>query len=170
MRGRVGFTLIEIVLVIVVAAVAIPSIMLLFSESVRGSAEVHQLGTASRLAQDLMEEIRTRRWDENSPDGGGWTSSPSATLGVVDAGETTRVRYDDVDDYAAIIGQSPPRDALDQVMSEYPGYARSVVVEYVDDAFLPPTDPTVLTDHKRITVTVSFAGGEVSVVTVRSNY
>lgn len=165
MRPRSGFTLVEIILVVVVAAIAFPPLMMVFTETVRRRADANLMGTASRLAEDLMEEIRTRKWDETSPDGGGRTSSPSAVLGA-EAGEA-RASYDDVDDFAAITNQSPPRDAVNTVMDGLSGYTRSVAVEYVDDALASAAGPT---DHKKITVTVSCAAGGVELVTVVSNY
>ena len=165
MKNRGGFTLVEIVLVIVVAAIAFPPVVLLFTESVRGRANAQLMGTASRLAEDLMEEISTRKWDETSPSRGGRTSTPSPTLGP-DTGEA-RASYDDIDDYAAITSQSPPRDAADNVMGGLSGYSRSVAVEYVDDSLSPAGGPT---DHKRVTVTVSCGAGSVELTTIRSNY
>ncbi len=165
MRRRSGFTLVEIILVVIVAAIAFPPIMMLFTEMVRRGADANLIGTASRLAEDLMEEIRTRKWDETSPDGGGRTSSPSAVLGA-ETGEA-RASYDDVDDFAAITNQSPPRDAVNALMEGFSGYARTVAVEYVDDGLAPAAGAT---DHKKITVTVSCAAGSVELVTVVSNY
>ena len=165
MNRRYGFTLVEIILVVVIAAIAFPPIMMLFAETVRRSADANLMGKASRLAEDLMEEIRTRKWDETSPDGGGRTSTPSAVLGA-ETGEV-RASYDDVDDFAAITNQSPPRDALNAVITECSGYSRSVAVEYVDDALAPASGPT---DHKKVSVTVSCAAGKVELTTVVSNY
>ena len=54
-------------------------------------------------------------------------------------------------------------------MSEFSGYTRSVTVEYVKETFVPPLEGGP-TDHKKITVTVSFDGGAVSLTTIRSNY
>jgi MSHA pilin protein MshD len=164
-RDRRGFTLVEVILVVVVAAIAVPSIMMLFTESVRSGSDALLLGTASRLAEDLMEEIRTRKWDENSPDGGGTAPVRSGVLGP-EAGEM-RASYDDIDDFSAITEQTPPRDAVNAVMQEFSGYSRSVAVEYVNDALVPSSGPT---DHKRVTVTVSCGAGRVDLVTIISNH
>lgn len=167
MRRDKGFSLIELVLIIVVVGIAMPPLMMVFSEGMRKRSDSDLISTSSQLAQDLMEEIKTRKWDKNTPDEGG-KATPSTTLGQ-DGGET-RVTYDDIDDYAEIMNQSPPHDALDQPLTEFSGYTRNVDVIYVElvgDQFVEAPDTS---DHKQVTVTVTSHAGSVSVVAIMSNY
>ena len=166
MRDRRAFTLVELILIIVVAGIAIPPLALVFYEGVQKSSDTYLISTSSQLAQSLMEEIKARKWDENTPAEGGKSASYS-TPGA-DPSET-RPTYDDIDDYDGI-SNSPPRDALDQPLPEFSGYTRSVEVEYVDCSGVVFVAAGGTSDHKRVTVTVSCAAGSVNLVSVFSNY
>ncbi len=169
MRGNGRFTLVELILIIVVVGIALPPLVFVFCEGLQKSNNTYLTSTAAQLANSMMEEIRTRKWDENTLDEGGKVVSPSS-IGT-DPSETTRPTYDDIDDYAEISNQSPPHDALDQPIPEFSGYTRSVNVEYVEcsgEVFVTAGGPS--SDHKRVTVTVSSAAGSVSLVSIFSNY
>ena len=155
-RAR-GFTLIETVIFIVIIAIAVLSVTLLFSQSVRHSNAPLERQRALALANAFMEEIRHKRWDENTPIGGGCVETGSgfcdsycatlsaASCGVCQASAGScqpkasasagtgaegegRADFDDVDDYHGISNQSPPQDADGNPMVGYAGYAVSVTV------------------------------------------
>lgn len=95
-RAR-GFTLIELVVGITLMAIIFMLLMKLIAPAVVGSAEPLIQQRAASLAESLMEEILSKRYDELTPEGGlPPCTTCSATLGP--DGET-RPDYDDVDDY-----------------------------------------------------------------------
>ncbi|MGH7408682.1 MAG: hypothetical protein ACREKF_11840, partial [Candidatus Methylomirabilales bacterium] len=117
------------------------------------------------LASNLMEEIRSKRWDEN-------TGAASLTL-VSESGET-RATYDDVDDFNGPLGvgldESPPKDSQGANMSGYTGFRQQVSVCYVATDDLN-TCLGSTSNYKKITVTVTDPEGRVSpFVTVISSF
>ncbi|MBN2331975.1 MAG: hypothetical protein JXO49_08835 [Deltaproteobacteria bacterium] len=130
---RSGFTLIETVIFVLVLAVAAGGVMALYSNIVRRGSDplVRQKGII--LAQELMDEILSRRWDERTPNGGGCLDAcdgaakdgrnDSGSCGIpcdcdpacndddasaigLDAGEGAvgpRQEWDDVDDYDGLL-------------------------------------------------------------------
>ncbi|MGB5325714.1 MAG: prepilin-type N-terminal cleavage/methylation domain-containing protein [Pseudomonadales bacterium] len=103
-----GFTLIEIIVGFVIGAFAISLFTTLILPQLTRSAEPMFQVRAAELAQSILEEAASRRYDENSAVGGtppcnsagAPVCTPSGSLGV-DAGETNRSNFDDVDDYNA---------------------------------------------------------------------
>lgn len=94
-----GFTLIELVMFIIIVGIAVSAVSLQFSQNVRHSADPLLRQQAIAIAHIYLDEITSKKWDENTPDGGGAAvPGPSAAMGP-DAGEATRSDYDDVDDY-----------------------------------------------------------------------
>ena len=65
--GQAGFTLIEMVLIIVIAAIAILPLSMLFANTSIRSGDARNATTASQLAQAKMEELTA---DKNSPSRG----------------------------------------------------------------------------------------------------
>lgn len=134
-----GFSLIELVIFIVVLSVGLVGIITAINQTVTHSADPMIQIRAVELGQSYLDEILPRRFDENSAEGGTprcgssdtGSIACSATLGP--EGET-RADYDDVDDYDGI-DESPPKNALGAVRSDYGNY--------------------------RVTVSVSHAGGEI---------
>lgn len=173
LKNKKGFTLIELVIIIVIVALAIPPLMKMVSEGTQKSGDSELVSTATILAQDLMEEIKSKRWDENSPITGGTIVDASKTY-PLGAEEASRTGYDDVDDYDGL-ANNPPNDAHGNPINDYTGFTRSVNVIYVAEANLNTDNPGVLpnppveSDYKRIDVTVSWSTGSINLVTVVSN-
>lgn len=138
----VGITLIAIVAALLVNLVY---------PAWRQSAEPLVQQRAAALAQSLMEEILSKRFDELTPDGGVPPCTPcSSSLGS--DGET-RASFDDVDDYNDYCASSVAvTDADGSSLSGYDSYRMRICVSYdgnydgVDD-----TDQAA----KRITVTIT---------------
>ena len=91
-----GFTLIEIILFIVVFSIGITGIVLIFTNIIGKSSSPIVREKGIQIAQSVMEEIFSKKFDEKTPNGGGTVTNP--TLGP-DLGETSISLYDDVDDY-----------------------------------------------------------------------
>ena len=168
-----GFSLLELIITILIISLG-AGILYSYMEAIIRSPEPTLRERALALATGLMDEIVAKKWDENSPLGGGNTTSPSSTLGP-DPGETGRTRYDDVDDYN---GFTESDTFTDQAGNSFnvEGVSREVTVDYIADsstaidASSPPSSATS-TNTKRIVVKVTTPGGEeFSLVTVRCNY
>ncbi len=147
-----GITLIELVTVIVVLAVSIPILLTTWADIAWRSSRSEALADAAFYAQELMEEIKSKRYDENTslP----WSANlkpDTTTKGLDEINNETLTgmsNWDDVDDFN---GYS------DTTLAG--GYTRSVTVDYLElsgstwrTAVSPPTD------FKRIRVAVSRAG------------
>ncbi|MCP4652175.1 MAG: type II secretion system protein [Candidatus Omnitrophica bacterium] len=150
-----AITLIEIVAVIIVLGVAVTTLINLLFEVTRRANFSEEVALANFYTQGLMEEIVSKRFDENACCS--WTAV--ADLGASADGEdpADKTTFDDVDDFHGFsdIPQS--------------SYARSVVVEYQElststwqAASSPPTD------FKKITVSVTKANGEAGTVEMES--
>lgn len=115
-----GLTLIEMVVVIVVLGVAIPPLLTMWADVAWRSSRAEALGDVSFYAQELMEEIKTKSYDEKSS--APWTNS--AGFGAVSDGENAgnKTTFDDVDDF---MGATDPA-----VTTPASGYTRAASVEY----------------------------------------
>ncbi len=173
-RRNRGFSLVEVVIVIVVLAIAVPSLLLRIWQGTRASANGEFTTIGNHLAEDLMEEIMEKRWDENTAAGGGTipNGSKTAPANFGTAEGETRATFDDVDDYHGL-SETPPNDATNTAMTGYNDFTRTVAVVYVDTSDLnTAVVSTPRPDYKRIAVTVSWTahdGGSVQLVTLRSN-
>lgn len=142
-RFKKTMTLIELVMVIAVFAVAITPILLLMSSLNQQVVQARLMNSAIVLGRDILEEILSKRYDERTiPPYTSWSSH----LGP-DSGES-RNNYDDVDDFDGLSEGS---------VSGYPGFSRRITVCYVDpdnkDLDTCRRD-SQQTNYKRVDVTV----------------
>ncbi len=160
-RRQSGFSLIETILVIVLLGVAVAGMAAMFINNISKSHEPYLRQRALVVATAFMDEIMHKRWDDNSPLGGGCvnTGSVLCSSGPAVAGigseEPLRPDWDDIDDFNAISNQSPPQDASGSVMPGYAGFTVSVSVSQPGAWNGVPA-----TDVKRIDVQVSSNNGE----------
>ena len=160
LRNQRGVTLIDLIVIIVIVAIALPPMIGLLIQVTRQSTFGVTVTRANHLASTLFEEMRSKRGDENA-------TAASATLGP-DPGET-RATYDDVDDYHGL-DESPPKDSLGTDLAGSGGFRQQVSVCYVANTDLDTCigGPTL---YKRITVTVTDPEGRASeLVTMISNF
>jgi MSHA pilin protein MshD len=170
LKKEKGMTLLEVILMILVLSVGLTGVLVYFVQGVRNSSNSQIATVANVLAQDLMEEIRSKCWDETSttlaPCGGAVTAS---TIGA-DGGEA-RASYDDVDDFNGL-SNTPPRDSQGNAMpAAFNDYTRSSSVCYVASSDLN-TCAGGTSNYKKITVTVSWGsvGDQVQLVGVATNH
>jgi len=147
-----GFTLIELVVGITLIAIVATLLISLVYPAWRQSAEPLVQQRAASLAEALMEEILSKRYDELTPDGGVPACPTCSTTLGPDGGET-RATYDDVDDYNSYCNSSVSiRDANDNLVSGYDGFRMRICVNYDGDYNgVADTNQTA----KRITVTIT---------------
>ena len=165
-KGR-GFTIVELVATIVILGISLASITGVISLGIGNSADTLMEARAIALGHSYLDEIMARRFDERSDASGldpcyglppgADTCTAVANLGP-DGGETSRDRYDDVDDYDGLAegdGYAPIKDAEGTVRANYDSFTVQVAVRYAgNDAVIGLTQ----TDAKLVTVTVSFRG------------
>ncbi len=134
-----GFTLVEIVVLIVVVAAALVGVLLVFQNTVRGSADPQVRKQAVAIAEALLEEILLTSYDPI-------------------AGGATRADFNDVDDYATYSTAGGMRDIENNPIPGLENY--NVASVTVAPVTLNDTGGvlTAVNEAKRITVTVTVAG------------
>ncbi len=165
--NKKGFTLIEVVMVIVILGIMLPGIMLYFIQGVKNSVDSQRRTTAIFLAEGLMEEIKSKRWDEVAA-GINATCSNASAIGP-DA--EARIGYDDIDDFNGLNNTPSPVNSQGAVMVNYPGFQQQVTVSYANPADLT-TAVAGPTCYKRILVTITDTGTNdtVSLVSLMTSY
>ena len=109
-----GFTLVELIVGLVITALALTFLSVVFFSSPERSVEPMLQIRAAELGQSLMDEIIAKPYDELTPLGGVPPCSPctpAASFGP-DGGES-RFNYDDVDDYHSYCDSTEPYQPVD---------------------------------------------------------
>lgn len=151
-KGRAGFTLVELIIAITILSFVLLSLLKAYADVSVNSVTPEYRNTQAMLATELMEEIRSRRFDETAirDANGNW----STALGI-EAGEAAgnSATFDDVDDFHGF---------TETLLSPFAGFSRAVTITYVDSADLntataiPDPVPNDWTpDFKHVTVTIS---------------
>ncbi len=102
-----GFTLIEVIVFIVIIAVAMGALLAVFNHSVVNSVDPAVRVKALEKGQALLDEILARKFDENTPTGGVPACDSSAgqpCLGISPDGD-----FEDVGDYQGYADISDPK-------------------------------------------------------------
>ncbi|WP_145999169.1 prepilin-type N-terminal cleavage/methylation domain-containing protein [Oceanicoccus sp. KOV_DT_Chl] len=154
-----GFTLIELVVGIVLMAVALTLLTSVFFANPGRSVEPLLQIRAAEFGQALMDEILSKKFDELTPDGG--VPACTACSAIMGAEGAARDFYNDVDDYNESCGNPIViTDALnnqfDQV-GQYAGYSMEVCVFY--DGDFDGNDNGGNTNAKLITVNIYLPSG-----------
>jgi len=131
MRKQRGLTLVELVITIVIISTAVAGVVGAFALITGRSADFLWQTRAAELAQLYLDEIITKRWDENTGLGGSPTVTACSINGP-EAGEN-RDDYDDVDDFNT--GGSPvdARDLLDGLDAIYDDYDVAIAMSCAGD-------------------------------------
>jgi MSHA pilin protein MshD len=158
MHTKKGFTLIELIAFIVVVGVSVTAIGSVFQYATTHSQDPLINSRLLTMAQSQMDEILSRKFDENTPTGGiPACGNNIACAGIgLDGSEllTSIITLDDVDDFH-----------LYQDIPEV-GYARQVTVVSAGDDFGLDSQHA-----KRITVTATSPQGvSISLSSYRFNF
>jgi MSHA pilin protein MshD len=138
--SRRGFTLMEVLVLIVVIGVALAGVLLLFQNTVRRSADPQINKQALAIAEAMLDEILLNAYD------------PDGVVG-------TRANFNDVDDYATYTTTGGMKDIQGNPipgLQDYNVTNIAVVVTALNDS---PATLTPVAEAKRITVTVSHVSG-----------
>ena len=151
--GRIqkGATLVELVITIVIISVAIAGVVGAFALISGRSADPLNQTRAVALAQIYMDEILSRRYDENTPVGG-FPREPGCTINTE---EGSRADYDDVDDYNEITDAVPENAEGTGLAADYAGFQVSVAIECAGDEIGLAAD-----EAKRIDLTITDPSGQ----------
>jgi len=130
-----GVTLIELIISIVVIAIAVGGVLGVLSQAAGRSADAMVMSQAVAIAEAYLEEITLKSFDD--PDG-------------VD-GEANRANFDDVDDYNGLVdmGAHDQFGVATPMLSQY-----TVAVNVVSSTALTGVPGA---DSERIDVTVTYA-------------
>ncbi|WP_273204144.1 type IV pilus modification PilV family protein [Marinobacter subterrani] len=162
-RFQSGATLVELVITIVIISVAIAGVVGAFALITGRSADPLNQTRAVALAQIYMDEILSRRYDEDTPVGG----SPREPGCTINTEEANRADYDDVDDYNAINNAVPANAEGTALGADYGNFRVSVTVECAGDEIGLPLEE----DAKRIDLLVTDPSGQgYSFSAYRANY
>jgi Tfp pilus assembly protein PilV len=140
-----GFGLVEAVCSLLIVAVLLTAALTAVAASLTGRRAASRQAWARLLAEELLAEALAQRYRE--------PGAVAPPLGV-DAGETGRAAFDDVDDYDRW-SESPPQSPTGVALAGGEPWSRSVEVSWVDPgdlAFVLAAESGV----KRITVRVSY--------------
>lgn len=183
-KKQQGFTLVEIIVGIVIMAIAIVYLSSVLFPQARNSVSPVMQVKAAELAQTLMNEMLAKSYDENSDhDGSRWRcdetivgitiSSCTTTIGP-DSGETNRLLYDDVDDFdtdGAYLPAVSLEDSSGQSIGEnYPNFAVRIDVSHDASGFNGSSGEGVA---KRVDIYVQLPasqGNEIVFTAYRGNY
>jgi len=152
-KSRRGFSYLEIIMGVMILGFILTPLLSQFYIGFQATRTADALSQATFLAEDLMEEIKSKRFDENKFPAG---STPRAQFGP-DSGESASDRrtFDDIDDFNGWTS-SPPRAANGTILTDFTGFTCSVQVEYVTlGAGTIWQVTTSSTFYKRVSVTVT---------------
>ena len=172
LSNKKGFTLIEVVMIIVILGIIMPGIMLYFITGVKDSAIPQRRTTAIFLAEALMEEIKSKRWDETA----GvitFNSTCSNASALSFDGAEARGTYDDIDDFNGLNNPTIIDSLGNDLSGNYPGFSQTVTVCYVPATSLNDTSACATrTCYKRIQVSITDTGTNetISLVNLMTSY
>lgn len=104
LRRCSGVTLIETIVFLVIVSIALGVLVRVYTYAVVNSVDPLVRTRALVLAQAQLDEIMSRKFDENTPTGG--VPACDSTLGVACAGISSDTDYDDVGDYDGYVNSS----------------------------------------------------------------
>lgn len=187
-RVQAGFTLIELVVSMVLTALALAALTnFFFTQTSRTIEPLFQM-RAAKLGEAVMDEIFSRPYDEQTPVGGVpacdiSTCTALADLGAAADGESAREEFDDVDDYDAYCNDSSPFDIVDvlgataadtgNALEDFQAFKMSICVIY--DGDYDGVEETNEINAKRVTVKIFPPGvtgiaNAISFVAYRGNF
>ena len=132
---QTGFSLIELVVMILILSVALTGVTIAINETVKQSPKPLVQTRAMELAQTYLDEILPKRFDELSGQGGiprcdsidNAAQTCSNVMGDEEGGN--RPLFDDVDDYHSL-DDAPPVSASGSSFDNYNDYRVQITVGY----------------------------------------
>ena len=161
MKTETGFSLIETIIAIVIISIAVTGVMIVFVQNIQEGARPFLDTKSIQIGQSMMDEILLKRFDEDTPLGGGRINTALSNIGT-EGGESGRTDFDDLDDYNGysdgVPGEPLQNELGNDISSGFQGFSRSVVVEFYKPADAPAGIPT--NDYKRVRVQITGPTGD----------
>ncbi len=161
-KFKKSVSLMELIIAITVISLAIFPLVMLFTQANYRTLKTESISTATFYAEELMEEIRSKSFDENSSSP--WSGIPlgpeTTTLGLDQANlenNTDHNNWDDVDDYNGYVDFCNLQGVCGLTPSVY---RRSVTVAYIElngSSWQPAASPP--TAFKQVEVSLSRTNG-----------
>ena len=164
MRNKKGFSLIEMILFIVVFTLGVMGIMILYYNTLGRTSDPLVRERGIQVAQAVMDEILSKKWDENTPNGGckdndySTLCSPNNSSIGPDNDENNIRDYDDVDDYVDTgTNYKKTKTWNSSDFGLTPGYTVKITVSYANVSGAGEISENLLskTYYKLISVEVS---------------
>lgn len=151
-----GFILVEVTVAYLVLTLALLALLPVFIMAIRAGKSTEHVQVATYLSQELLEEVRLRKWDQNKPASGDYITNPSTSLGL-DGLESAadKKTFNDIDDFSGW-SEAAVTDPLNNPLPAFSAYSRTVAVSYVNSSLVVLSTPTT-SDYKQVTVCTSAA-------------
>ncbi len=140
-RGGHGFTLVEVIISAFVISILLVAALQAAAATAVTRQRIEDRSRATLLGQALLTEIMRQAYQEP-------VDPPVMGREGVELADTTRLSWDDVDDYDQW-SESPPRERNGTVIAGFDGWGRSVRVVWLDpddlseDPLIRPARPEV---------------------------
>ncbi|GEM_PF-1947413 len=145
-----GFVLIEASLTYIVLTFAIVTLMPLFILCLRSNKATEYAVVSTQLSTELLEEMRLRKWDHNTPQVAQVVTGSTALGPNAGDAPLDKRTFNDLDDFNGWSEDVPMNPVMQPLaLKELRGYKRSVEVHYVDQNFKLVSTPS---DYKQVTV------------------
>ncbi|EKO3666338.1 prepilin-type N-terminal cleavage/methylation domain-containing protein [Vibrio metschnikovii] len=184
-----GFTLVEMIIVITITAIAITGLAAALYPRSQQSAEQVIAVKAAELGRAVLDEILGRQFDHNSGPNGGLPEcvivetdnrqlctapAPAHDSLGPDAGENDRTLFNDVDDFITGDQPRPIQDLLGQTLdSSYRNFTVTINVFYEQDnsGQFTGVNTNQLSHYKRIEVVIiDSQGNRYPFAAIKGNY
>ncbi|WP_025270329.1 type II secretion system protein [Hippea sp. KM1] len=127
-KNKEGFTLIEIILAIVVFSIGVVGVMVVFYNTLGRTSDPIIRHRAVEVAQSVMDEILSRKFDNDTPNGGGVIPPNKINIGKESNDGSGTETFDDVDDFNGLSCTTGSNGCFPDVT---PGYHVEVTVQCV---------------------------------------
>lgn len=174
LRRQHGLTMIELIMFMIIIGVAVAGVLAVINLTTSRSGDPQQRKQALAIAEGLLEEIELARFTYCDPsDTKAATAASTADCSTVESvgpesGETRP--YDNVNDYVAQYG-TPVSLTTNVDGSAFPaGYSAQVTISPEALNGITSDASNAGTEVLQITVTVSYAGGSITLDGYRTRY
>ncbi len=121
-----GFSLIEIIIFIVVFSIGVVGIMVVFYNTLSKTSNPTIRFKGVEVAAAVMDEILSRKFDNDTPNGGGTIALSLVNIGKETPDGNNTMQFDDVDDYNNLSCITGSNGCFDDIT---PGYRVRIVVQ-----------------------------------------
>ncbi len=147
-----GFSLIELVIFIVVFSIGVLGVLVTFYNSLQHSGESILRMKGVEVAGAIMDEILSRKFDNDTPNGGGTIPLSLVNIGREAPDDSNTIQFDDVDDYNGLDCVTGSNGCFDNITKGY-RVKITVTCATVDSSGVIAA-AACPTNYKLITVTV----------------